>query len=148
MFPTGDVLATAIKSFCHKLNVIGLNRKSLRAPQKADEWSDMLFLSPLVVELKDVLFVIQSQRNSYHVQQAEKLRTDLLLQTQALQQVLDTFHLPSSPFFILWLAWFHTKVMYLLELIEMMSAPVWSDSTFIAICHKPVAKPGVHNYIF
>ncbi|XP_056612403.1 beta 3-glucosyltransferase a isoform X1 [Triplophysa dalaica] len=38
------------------------------------------------LELRDVVFVIQSQRNSYHVQQAEKLRTDLLQQTRALQQ--------------------------------------------------------------
>ncbi|XP_052431349.1 beta-1,3-glucosyltransferase isoform X2 [Carassius gibelio] len=36
--------------------------------------------------LRDVVFVIQSQRNSFHVRQAEKLRKDLLLQTQALQE--------------------------------------------------------------
>uniref|UniRef100_A0A8C1FD75 Beta 3-glucosyltransferase a n=1 Tax=Cyprinus carpio carpio TaxID=630221 RepID=A0A8C1FD75_CYPCA len=33
--------------------------------------------------LRDVVFVIQSQRNSFHVRQAEKLRKDLLLQTQS-----------------------------------------------------------------
>ncbi|KTF75305.1 hypothetical protein cypCar_00014551 [Cyprinus carpio] len=38
------------------------------------------------LDLRDVVFVIQSQRNSFHVRQAEKLRKDLLLQTQALQE--------------------------------------------------------------
>ncbi|XP_058600651.1 beta 3-glucosyltransferase a isoform X3 [Onychostoma macrolepis] len=38
------------------------------------------------LDLREVVFVIQSQRNSFHVRQAEKLRQDLLLQTQALQE--------------------------------------------------------------
>ncbi|XP_067306564.1 beta 3-glucosyltransferase a isoform X2 [Pseudorasbora parva] len=38
------------------------------------------------LDLREVVFVIQSQRNSFHVQQAEKLRKDLLQQTQALQE--------------------------------------------------------------
>ncbi|XP_042627306.1 beta-1,3-glucosyltransferase-like isoform X5 [Cyprinus carpio] len=38
------------------------------------------------LDLREVVFVIQSQRNSFHVQQAEKLRKDLLLQAQALQE--------------------------------------------------------------
>ncbi|XP_051719046.1 beta 3-glucosyltransferase a isoform X3 [Ctenopharyngodon idella] len=38
------------------------------------------------LDLRRVVFVIQSQRNSFHVQQAEKLRKDLLLQTHALQE--------------------------------------------------------------
>nr|XP_055052845.1 beta 3-glucosyltransferase a isoform X1 [Misgurnus anguillicaudatus] len=40
----------------------------------------------LPLRLSDIVFVIQSQKNSYHVQQAENLRTDLLLQTKALQE--------------------------------------------------------------
>ncbi len=46
-----------------------------------------MFFSVFVVDLREVVFVIQSQRNSFHVRQAEKLRKDLLLQTQALQEV-------------------------------------------------------------
>lgn len=38
------------------------------------------------LDLREVVFVIQSQRNSFHVRQAEKLRKDLLLQTQTLQE--------------------------------------------------------------
>ncbi|XP_052472241.1 beta 3-glucosyltransferase a isoform X2 [Carassius gibelio] len=38
------------------------------------------------LDLREVVFVIQSQRNSFHLQQAEKLRKDLLLQAQALQE--------------------------------------------------------------
>ncbi|XP_016334467.1 beta-1,3-glucosyltransferase-like isoform X2 [Sinocyclocheilus anshuiensis] len=38
------------------------------------------------LDLREVVFVIQSQRNSFHVQQAENLRKDLLLQAQALQE--------------------------------------------------------------
>ncbi|XP_050986065.1 beta 3-glucosyltransferase a isoform X3 [Labeo rohita] len=38
------------------------------------------------LDLREVVFVIQSQRNSFHVRQAEKLRKDLLLQTQALHE--------------------------------------------------------------
>uniref|UniRef100_A0A8C1JDV8 Beta 3-glucosyltransferase a n=1 Tax=Cyprinus carpio TaxID=7962 RepID=A0A8C1JDV8_CYPCA len=43
-------------------------------------------LKDITFDLRDVVFVIQSQRNSFHVRQAEKLRKDLLLQTQALQE--------------------------------------------------------------
>uniref|UniRef100_A0AAR2K147 Fringe-like glycosyltransferase domain-containing protein n=1 Tax=Pygocentrus nattereri TaxID=42514 RepID=A0AAR2K147_PYGNA len=38
------------------------------------------------LRLREVVFVIQSQRNSFHVQQAERLRADLLLQTEELQE--------------------------------------------------------------
>ncbi|TRY66000.1 hypothetical protein DNTS_003780 [Danionella cerebrum] len=37
-------------------------------------------------DLKELVFVIQSQRNSFHVRQAEKLQRDLLLQTQTYQE--------------------------------------------------------------
>uniref|UniRef100_A0AAR2L1T5 Fringe-like glycosyltransferase domain-containing protein n=1 Tax=Pygocentrus nattereri TaxID=42514 RepID=A0AAR2L1T5_PYGNA len=39
-----------------------------------------------IAGLREVVFVIQSQRNSFHVQQAERLRADLLLQTEELQE--------------------------------------------------------------
>uniref|UniRef100_A0A672MBW7 Fringe-like glycosyltransferase domain-containing protein n=1 Tax=Sinocyclocheilus grahami TaxID=75366 RepID=A0A672MBW7_SINGR len=58
--------------------------------------------------LRDVVFVIQSQRNSFHVRQAEKLRKDLLLQTQALQEV--SIYISCSVFhdlLTLYLAWVH-----------------------------------------
>lgn len=52
---------------------------------------ECVFFSVFVVDLREVVFVIQSQRNSFHVRQAEKLRKDLLLQTQTLQEVMR-FH--------------------------------------------------------
>ncbi|XP_062872861.1 beta 3-glucosyltransferase a [Trichomycterus rosablanca] len=36
--------------------------------------------------LKEVVFIIQSQKNSYHAQRAERLRADLLSQSQSLQE--------------------------------------------------------------
>lgn len=39
-------------------------------------------------ELRDVIFVIQSQRNSYHTHRAEQRRTELLHQAQTLNQVV------------------------------------------------------------
>ncbi|KAF4086404.1 hypothetical protein AMELA_G00106410 [Ameiurus melas] len=38
--------------------------------------------------LREVVFVIQSQRNSFHVQRAQRLRADLLSQAEALQESL------------------------------------------------------------
>ncbi|KAM9469491.1 beta 3-glucosyltransferase a isoform 1-T2 [Clarias gariepinus] len=40
------------------------------------------------LQLSEVLFVIQSQRNSFHAQRAQRLRADLLLQAEALQERL------------------------------------------------------------
>uniref|UniRef100_A0A6Q2YSC9 Fringe-like glycosyltransferase domain-containing protein n=1 Tax=Esox lucius TaxID=8010 RepID=A0A6Q2YSC9_ESOLU len=39
-----------------------------------------------VTDLREIVFVIQSQSNSYHVRQAERRREDLLQQTQSLTQ--------------------------------------------------------------
>ncbi|XP_051963411.1 beta 3-glucosyltransferase a [Xyrauchen texanus] len=45
------------------------------------------------LDLRDVVFIIQSQKNSFHVRQAEKLRKDLLLQIQALEESPPVIHL-------------------------------------------------------
>ncbi|XP_027013005.2 beta 3-glucosyltransferase a isoform X1 [Tachysurus fulvidraco] len=40
------------------------------------------------LDLREVVFVIQSQRNSFHAQRAQRLQADLLLQAEALQKSL------------------------------------------------------------
>ncbi|KAI4874591.1 hypothetical protein NFI96_000028 [Prochilodus magdalenae] len=46
--------------------------------------------------LREVVFVIQSQRNSFHVQRAERLRTDLLLQAEALGELEHPHTVPAD----------------------------------------------------
>lgn len=41
----------------------------------------------MFADLREVVFVIQSQRNSFHAQRAQRLRADLLSQAEALQEV-------------------------------------------------------------
>ncbi|XP_026884653.2 beta 3-glucosyltransferase a [Electrophorus electricus] len=51
---------------------------------KAQEVERHLYESQL--RLREVVFVIQSQRNSFHVQRAKRLQADLLQQTEVLQE--------------------------------------------------------------
>lgn len=56
-------------------------KASVSKVRQADELSQESQL-----RLREVVFVIQSQRNSFHAQRAERLRADLLLQTAALRE--------------------------------------------------------------
>uniref|UniRef100_A0A672ME21 Fringe-like glycosyltransferase domain-containing protein n=1 Tax=Sinocyclocheilus grahami TaxID=75366 RepID=A0A672ME21_SINGR len=70
------ILLPSLFSVSGCCSVMKCNMSASLAPKKHLHFAD----------LRDVVFVIQSQRNSFHVRQAEKLRKDLLLQTQALQE--------------------------------------------------------------
>jgi len=105
-----------------------------------------------VVDLKEVVFVIQSQRNSFHVQQAEKLRKDLLQQTQALQEVLIFIffiHIFTSVFHDhltsclacvpkIYSHQFNPKINYLCNYAPILSMTFW---TITPICYETFAKP-------
>ncbi|XP_016119254.1 beta-1,3-glucosyltransferase [Sinocyclocheilus grahami] len=61
---------------CNALND-GISKKQERSdPQMFDQFT----------EVRDVVFVIQSQKNSYHTHRAEQRRTELLYQAQTLNQ--------------------------------------------------------------
>ncbi|XP_046892205.1 beta 3-glucosyltransferase a [Hypomesus transpacificus] len=61
---------------------------SSREGSQSQDEVDVIYDSQL--DLREIVFVIQSQRNSYHVRQAERRRADLLHQAESLSMAVPT----------------------------------------------------------
>nr|XP_020468784.1 beta-1,3-glucosyltransferase-like [Monopterus albus] len=67
-------------SFCHSNSAAGTSGKGSQSQD------DMHVIHNIQLDLREIVFIIQSQSNSFHVRQADRLRADLLKQAHSLTE--------------------------------------------------------------